>query len=157
MITSLFLQLSPLQHRFDEKAIIFNHNLGQFYNNSDSGMFTACFDAGDAGRTLPCTHLVTPIHHPSMTPEKRPAEDEEEQEEAPKKLKEDTSPSVAEATQEDDSSQDSVGSDSATSSDPQKKVHKERTLCAFFPCPGILRVSWRSMGLARTPIGWVTG
>lgn len=123
-------------------------------------MFTACFDAGDAGRTLPCTHLVTPIHHPSMTPEKRPAEDEEEQEEAPKKLKEDsqdTPPSVAEeATQEDDSSQDSVGSDSATSSDPQKKVHKERTLCVFFPFPGVLRVSWRCVGLMRTTIGWVT-
>ncbi|KAG0712630.1 Protein RCC2 [Chionoecetes opilio] len=52
-----------------------------------------------------------------MTPEKRPAEDEEEQE--AKKLKEDSTSSVSEAAQ-DDTSQDSVGSDS-TSNDPDKK------------------------------------
>lgn len=54
-----------------------------------------------------------------MTPEKRPAEDEEEQE--AKKLKEDSTSSVSEAIQ-DETSQDSVCSDSASSSDPEKKV-----------------------------------
>lgn len=58
-----------------------------------------------------------------MTPEKRPAEEEEEQEQA-KKLKEDedaTASSLKESV-EDDTSQDSVASDSASASDPEKKV-----------------------------------
>lgn len=55
-----------------------------------------------------------------MTPEKRPAEDEEEQE--AKKLKEDSTCSGSEAPQDEEASQDSVGSDSASSSDPEKKV-----------------------------------
>ena len=54
-----------------------------------------------------------------MTPEKRPAEDEEEQE--AKKLKEDSTASLSEVVQ-DDTSQDSVESDSAASNDPENKV-----------------------------------
>ena len=66
-----------------------------------------------------------------MTPEKRPAEDEEEQE--AKKLKEDSTPAVSEAAQ-DDTSQDSVGSDSASSTDPEKKVGWLVMACTAASC-----------------------
>ncbi|XP_042242580.1 protein RCC2 homolog [Homarus americanus] len=69
-----------------------------------------------------------------MTPEKRPAEDEEEQES--KKLKEDSPPPVTEALQ-DETSQDSDASDSATSSDPEKKeldLPEERGTLVYTGC-----------------------
>ncbi|XP_064120130.1 protein RCC2 homolog [Macrobrachium nipponense] len=75
-----------------------------------------------------------------MTPEKRPAEDEEEQE--TKKLKEDPPLSANEGSAEasllqDDTSQDSVASDSASSSDPEKKrlsIPEERGTVLFTGC-----------------------
>ncbi|XP_047496830.1 protein RCC2-like [Penaeus chinensis] len=73
-----------------------------------------------------------------MTPEKRPAEEEEEQEQA-KKLKEDedATASALKESVEDDTSQDSVASDSASASDPEKKrltLPEERGTLVYFGC-----------------------
>lgn len=78
------------------------------------------FDAGNAGRGDSRREIVFSVNSKSMTPEKRPVEDEDEQD--TKKLKEEDTPPSATEVLQDDTSQDSVASDSATSSDPEKKV-----------------------------------
>lgn len=94
-----------------------------------------------------------------MTPEKRPAEDEEEQE--AKKLKEDDAPtSGAEAAvqDEDEISQDSVASDTASSSDQEKErlsIPEGRGTVVFTGCAQWEYIGRRNLNLVPNMIHYI--